>query len=578
MFSRDLLEIDASPRKPSGSSNAMRAQVLGVLRRRGAVLGLSGGIDSSVCAALAVRAFGKEKMLGLFMPERETSDDALTLGRMLADELGIDAIVESVGPVLDGARSYERQADAIRLILPEYGDGYKCKLTLPSILSGDRLNVTRLTVQSPSGESKTVRLSPEAYLQIVAATNYKQRVRKMTEYYHADRLNYAVVGTPNRLEYDQGFFVKQGDGVADVKPIAHLYKTQVYRLAEYLGVPEEIRRRPPTTDTFSLPQTQEEFYFALPYDRMDLCLYAHNQNVPAREVAPVVGLEIEQVERVFKDIAAKRRATRQLHLAPLLVEARHRGVSVCGIAGIVAVRGRRGPPERAALVRMASALRHRGPDEFGIYRDARAGFAHARLSIVDLSTGQQPLSNEDRTLWVVFNGEIFNYVELKRELESKGHRFRTKSDTEVIVHAYEAWGDDAFARMNGQWAIALWNARERKLVLTRDRLGVRPLFVCNHGGRLYFGSEVKAIFAADASISREFAPLGLEQTFTFWASLAPRSVFRGVEELRPGRMRTYVDGRVIERAYWNRRTSSKAPARTASGDPSTTRWTPFGSR
>ena len=159
-----------------------------------------------------------------------------------------------------------------------------------------------------------------AYLQMVAATNFKQRVRKMMEYYHADRLNYVVAGTPNRLEYDQGFFVKLGDGSADIKPIAHLYKTQVYALAEYLGVPEEIRRRPPTTDTFSLPQTQEEFYFALPYAKMDLCLYGRNNGVPAAEVAAAAGLTTEQVERVYKDIDQKRRTTAYLHARPQLVE------------------------------------------------------------------------------------------------------------------------------------------------------------------------------------------------------------------------------------------------------------------
>ena len=285
------------------------------------MLGLSGGIDSSVVAALCVRAFGKEKVLGLFMPERHSSDDALTLGRLLADSLGIEAIVEDIAPALEGLGCYRRQDEAIRSIVPQYGGDWKCKLVLPSILETDRLNVTRLTVQSPQGEVSTVRLTPAAYLQIVAATNYKQRVRKMTEYYHADRLNYAVAGTPNRLEYDQGFFVKQGDGAADVKPIAHLYKTQVYQLAAHLGIPEEIRRRPPTTDTFSMPQTQEEFYFALPYDRMDLCLYALNQGIPAAEVAPLVELTPEQVERVFKDIEAKRRATKYLHTPPLLCAA-----------------------------------------------------------------------------------------------------------------------------------------------------------------------------------------------------------------------------------------------------------------
>jgi NAD+ synthase len=175
-------------------------------------------------------------------------------------------------------------------------------------------------VQTPSGEMKSERIPLAAYLQLVAATNFKQRVRKMMEYYHADRLNFAVCGTPNRLEYDQGFFVKGGDGSADFKPIAHLYKTQVYEVARALGVPEEICRRPPTTDTFSLGQTQEEFYFALPYHKMDLCLYGHNHGVPAADVAPVVGLTSEQVERVYKDIESKRRATLPLHLFPLLAE------------------------------------------------------------------------------------------------------------------------------------------------------------------------------------------------------------------------------------------------------------------
>lgn len=318
MFHKDMLKLDL-PAEVDRITDALREQVLGQLHRRGAVVGMSGGIDSSVVAALCVRAFGKEKVLGLFMPEHHSSDDALMLGQMLAAHFGIEAIVEDIAPALEGLGCYRRQTEAIRTIVPEYSDDWKCKLVLPSILESDRLNITRLTVQSPAGEVSTVRLTLSAYLQIVAATNYKQRVRKMTEYYHADRLNYAVSGTPNRLEYDQCFFVKQGDGSADFKPIAHLYKTQVYQLAEYLGVPEEIRRRPPTTDTFSMPQTQEEFYFALPYDRMDLCLYAVNNGVSAEEAAPVVGLTPAQVERVFKDIDAKRRTTRYLHTRPLLV-------------------------------------------------------------------------------------------------------------------------------------------------------------------------------------------------------------------------------------------------------------------
>ena len=318
-MSSAVLRVDAGA-ETARIIDSMRVHVLGTLRKQGAVVGLSGGIDSSVVAALCAEAFGRDRVVALFMPEHHSSGDSLTLGRIVADTIGIEAIIENIAPILEATGCYRRQEDAIKAVVPEYGPGWKFKLVLPSILERERLNLTRLTVQRPGGESTTVRLTRQAYLQVVAATNFKQRVRKMTEYYHADRLNYAVAGTPNRLEYDQGFFVKQGDGAADFKPIAHLYKTQVYQLAEHLGIPEEVRKRPPTTDTFSMPQTQEEFYFALPYPSMDLCLYAHNHGVAAAEVAAAIGITAVQVERVFRDIEAKRRATRYLHLAPLLVE------------------------------------------------------------------------------------------------------------------------------------------------------------------------------------------------------------------------------------------------------------------
>lgn len=223
---------------------------------------------------------------------------------------------------------------------------------------------------------------------------------------------------------------------------------------------------------------------------------------------------------------------------------------MCGIAGIVRLRSEGGqPPSLEQLERMAAAMRHRGPDEFGVYRDRLAGLAHARLSIIDLSTGQQPLSNEDGSLWVAFNGEIFNYVELREELVALGHTFRTRSDTEVIVHAFESWGEQAFARFNGQFAIALWDARNHKLVVARDWAGIRPLYLCEHQGRLLFGSELKAIFAADPSVPRAFDPVGFEETFTFWSIVPPQSVFQGIEELEPGHVRTYHRGQVHDVAF-----------------------------
>jgi asparagine synthase (glutamine-hydrolysing) len=210
---------------------------------------------------------------------------------------------------------------------------------------------------------------------------------------------------------------------------------------------------------------------------------------------------------------------------------------MCGIAGILRLDENAPIPTREGIGRMVGAIRHRGPDEFGLYRDDRVGLGHARLSIIDLDTGQQPLANEAGDLWIVFNGEIFNYLELRGELETLGHRFRTRSDTEVIVHAFEAWGDQAFQRFNGQWALALWDRRQRVLTLSRDPLGVRPLYLAEHAGRLYFASEVKAIFAADPGLPRAFDQRGLVETFTFWTVVPPQGVFAGVSELRPGHVR-----------------------------------------
>lgn len=223
---------------------------------------------------------------------------------------------------------------------------------------------------------------------------------------------------------------------------------------------------------------------------------------------------------------------------------------MCGIAGSVAMREGLPTMPLEDLKAMVGAIAHRGPDEFGFYRDERAALGHARLSIIDLTSGQQPMSNEDDTLWLVLNGEIFNYLELRVELLAAGHSFRTQSDTEVIVHAYEEWGDRAFERFNGQFAVAIWDSAVRTLILARDRLGVRPLYLCEHGGRLWFGSEVKAIFAGDPSLPRAFDPVGLAETFTFWSTVAPQAVFAGITELEPGHVRTISRHGTVDRAFW----------------------------
>jgi len=326
-FSDRVLEIDAV-RVTAEIEKAIREIIFQRLHRKGAVVGLSGGIDSSVTAALCVRALGKDRVFGLSMPEDESSHDSLKLARLLSDCLGITNVVENMGPALESVGCYRRRDEAIQKVIPEYGKGWKSKIVLPQLLDGPYYSLFSVVAESPMGETIRTRLTPEAYLGVVAATNFKQRVRKMMEYYHADRLWYAVAGTPNRLEYAQGFFVKNGDGSADFKPIAHLYKTQVYQLARYMGVPEQILWRPPTTDTYSLSQSQEEFYFSLPLELMDLCLYGKNHHVPAEQVSTATGMTVEKVKRVYGLIESKLSSTAYLHRPPQLIGPVHEVAAV----------------------------------------------------------------------------------------------------------------------------------------------------------------------------------------------------------------------------------------------------------
>lgn len=318
-FSSDMLRLDPE-RETARICGRIREIMLTQVKRCGAVIGLSGGIDSSVTAALVVRALGRERVLGLEMPERHSADESLRLSGMVAACLGIGTVTEDITGILESVGFYRRYDEAVRLAVPDYGKGWKSKIVISDVMDQRGFTAFYLVAMAPDASVVRKRLDLRPYLEIVAATNFKQRIRKMLEYYHADRLNYCVAGTPNRLEYDQGFFVKLGDGAADIKPIAHLYKSQVYQLAEFLGIPEEIRQRKPTTDTYSLAQGQDEFFFSLPYDKLDLCLFGKNHCIPAGHVASALGMKPEQVEAVFKDIERKRAAARYLHLPPLLVE------------------------------------------------------------------------------------------------------------------------------------------------------------------------------------------------------------------------------------------------------------------
>lgn len=289
------------------------------LKRRGLVVAMSGGIDSSVSSALAVRAFGKNKVFGLLLPEKDSSSKVTSRGKILAEHLEIEHTEHNIASTLEAIGCYEWRDQAIKKTFPDYADDWKNKIVISGGTEG-KFNYFKLVVQNPAGEMMEKRLDLREYLQIVAATNYKQRIRKTIEYFHADRLNYAVVGTPNRLEYDQGFFVKNGDGSADVKPIAHLYKSQVYAMARHLELPDEICNAIPTTDTYSLQQGQDEFYFALPYQQMDVALWALNHNVPAEELASYLEITKEQAEFIYNDIHSKRITTHYMHAKAYLVD------------------------------------------------------------------------------------------------------------------------------------------------------------------------------------------------------------------------------------------------------------------
>lgn len=321
-FGEHVLKIDPAA-ETERIVQFMRDQVGKGMRRRGAVVGVSGGIDSSVCLALAVRAFSPQRVEAIMMPEKDSEAESERLGRLLADAFDVTPTLEVITPALEGFGCYRRRDEAIARVFPEYdaAKGYKAKIVLPNnLLDDNTLNVFKLTIVTPEGEEKTQRLPIKEYLQIVAASNFKQRTRMTTLYYHAEVHNYAVIGTGNKNEHEQGFFVKYGDGGADVKPIIHLYKTQVYQLAEYLGVPEEIRQRQPTTDTYSAHQSQEEFFFRLPFKTMDLLWYAQENNVPVAEVAQAMNLTEVQVQRAFDDFKRKQRTTEYLRMNPIGLE------------------------------------------------------------------------------------------------------------------------------------------------------------------------------------------------------------------------------------------------------------------
>ena len=319
-FSKDIFKVDAQ-KECKKISEFIKDQVLIQFKKEGAVVGISGGIDSALTASLCVKALGKEKVLGVILPEKESNPKSSPYAKRLAEKLEIETEIVDISPVLESLGAYQKRDQIIKRIFPEYGRSYRSKIGLPqNLLDKDRFNVFLLKIEDRNGNQKQARLSKYDLLGIVAATDMKQRTRMTNLYYFAEKNNCLVVGTTNKSEADQGFYVKYGDGGVDIEPLAHLYKTQVYQLAEYLEVPEEIVKRTPSPDTFPSEVSDQEFYFCLPYDTLDLLLYAWEKKVPRSQISEVLQLSEEQINRVFRDFESKKKATTHLGILPPTLE------------------------------------------------------------------------------------------------------------------------------------------------------------------------------------------------------------------------------------------------------------------
>jgi len=318
-FTKEVLVIENIEETIKAISQRLRTDILSKLRKGGAIIGISGGIDSSVTLALAHQALGSEKVIGLILPEKDSNDDSKRLALELAEKFSIRTIEENITGALDGFNCYKRRDEAVARIFPEYDPStYKMKIGInQSGLNQNLPPLFTITIIDRNGISKSGIIPLKEYLQIVAASNFKQRSRMSMLYYHAEVNNYAVIGTPNKHEVEQGFFVKNGDSGADVMPISHLYKSQVYQLAEALGIPKEIINRTPTSDTYTAEQTQEEFFFQMPYYEMDLFWYGYENKYDPEEVGAVLGKSKEEVELIYRNFVRKQKTTEYLRMEPI---------------------------------------------------------------------------------------------------------------------------------------------------------------------------------------------------------------------------------------------------------------------
>lgn len=317
-FSKEILHIEDIESFCSTLISKLRNDIAKNLQRRGGIVGISGGIDSSVVLALLAKALGSNNVLGIMLPEQDSSNDSKMLAEKLAAKFGVNTLVEDITKALDGFNCYQRRDKAISRVIPNFNPKEdKAKIEIKQDITSNLPPAFSITVIKQRDEVISKLLPVKEYLQIVASTNFKQRSRMAMLYYHAERLHYAVIGTPNKHEVEQGFFVKYGDGGADVMPIAHLYKTQVYQLAKHLGVPQEIIDRTPTTDTYTAEQTQEDFFYQMPFKSMDLIWYGWENNYSPQEVGKVMDKSTQEIENIYKNFERKRKTTDYLRMKPI---------------------------------------------------------------------------------------------------------------------------------------------------------------------------------------------------------------------------------------------------------------------
>ena len=515
------------------------------LGRRGAVVAVSGGVDSGVTAALCARGLGPERVMCLRLPERDTHEGSTDLGLELAQSLGTATEEESITAALEALGSYRRADRAIKKVVPDYEPGWPYKLVRSAPTGG--IIIFSIVVETPDGVRIQRRMPPDPYRELLAASNMKQRVRKLYEYTWADQLGYAVAGTPNLLEYDQGFFVKGGDGLADFKPIARLYKTEVFALAHELGIPRRDRYAG-ANDRYIQPRAESGGVL--------LRLSARRNGHAAvgsrtEDEAGGAGSDGGAHGRRRGDRIRRDRPPANGYRVPACTRgaARSRRL-MCGLAGIVRP-APSVPVSEEALMRMARALRHRGPDGYGLLLDEGAGLVSSRLAIFDLPRGWQPLVSPAGGSALVYNGEVYNHPELRGELRGDGESFQTTSDTEVVHRLLERDGLACLDRLNGQFAFAWWEPRDRRVTLVRDRFGVRPLhYALLPDGTLAFGSESKALFAS-GEVAADVDLDGIDDVFTLWGVRPPQSAFAGVQQVPAGGVVVWERGQIVaERRWW----------------------------